>query len=107
VRRQIGGHVHAIELIVVGLSQIGVHLIFDDNMAGGTGAISATGVFQMNAEIQRDVEQRFRLSMAFIRQLAGLEFNRFADREEGNLRHCLNYTSRTCVQMALISINMV
>lgn len=51
-------------------------------------------MFQMKSEIHRHIQQRFRLSMVFIRELATLELKRLIRRQKRNFRHCANYTGR-------------
>jgi hypothetical protein len=62
-------------------------------------------MLQVQAEIQRDIEEGFGLAMAFVRQFAGLEFDRLAKRKECNLRHFLIIAGLVpCNQMPPISI---
>jgi len=61
--------------------------IFDYNVTGGAGAVSAAGVFQMNAKVECNVEQRSGFSVPFIRQFAGLELHGSAHRQERHFRH--------------------
>jgi hypothetical protein len=43
-------------------------------MAGRAGAAPTAGMFQMNIEVERDIEHRLPLSVVAIRQLATLKF---------------------------------
>lgn len=56
MERQAGGLIQAIELVVIGgvWAQVVVTLL-DDHMAGGAGAASSAGMFDMNAEVEGDV----------------------------------------------------
>ena len=40
-------------------------------MAGGAGIVAAAGMLQVNAEIEGDVEQGFRLAVILVGQLPG------------------------------------
>src|SRR6267142_7054327 len=57
-------------------------------MTGGTGAVAPTSVVEEHAVVQRDVENRLRLAMIFVRQLAMLELHRLALRQKGQA-HCI------------------
>jgi hypothetical protein len=46
-------------------------------------------VFQMEADVHREIEQRFWLSMPFVRQLALFEFECLTCWKEGNSGHCI------------------
>src|ERR1700685_708333 len=56
-------------------------------MAGSAGAASTTGMFQMDIEIQRNIENRTRLSVVAVGELAGFEFNRLLLRKESEFGH--------------------
>ncbi len=47
---QTGGHFQTVEFVVFGFGQIGF-AFFYDHVAGGTGAASAAGMFQMDVTI--------------------------------------------------------
>ena len=57
------------------------------HVAGGAGAASAAGVFELDAEVHRDVENRFGLAVLVVGKLSGLELDRLADIGERNLGH--------------------
>src|SRR5260221_11286907 len=63
-------------------------------MAGGAGVVSAAGMLQMNAEIEGDVEQGFRLAVIFVGQLPGFEFHRHIGGKKSNLGHTFSIASR-------------
>ena len=62
----IGRLFHAVELVVIHLGQIRVALL-DYNVAGCARTASTTCVFEMEPEVHRDVQERFRFAMSFIR----------------------------------------
>ena len=108
MRRQVRGHIHAVQFVIISFGEVGVEAFLHHHVTGGAGAVAAAGVLQVDAEVQRDVEQRFRLTMALIGQIAGLEFDRLADRKERNLGHLFIIAVRgTCNQMPPFSINIV
>src|SRR5580704_6178451 len=82
----IGGLLHAVELVVVHLGKIIVAFLHH-HMARRAGATAAAGVFQMEADVHRDIEQRFRLPIPFIRQLALFELECLTRWKERNSRH--------------------
>jgi hypothetical protein len=86
VELKVGSLLHAVDLVVVHLRQI-IHSVFHDNMAGGTRAASAAGMFEMKAEIHRHIEQRRWLSMPFIRHGCRVELKRLSGGKESNLGH--------------------
>ena len=51
-------------------------------------------MLQVKTEIHRDIEQRFRKAMSFVRQLSGFKFKRLSRREEGYFWH-YNYSGIT------------
>jgi len=79
---------HAVEFVVFHFRKIRVAFL-DDYVACRTRAASATGVFQVEADVHREVEKRFRLSMPFVRQLALFEFECLTCWKEGNSGHCI------------------
>lgn len=83
----IGRLFHPVEFIVVHFGKVRIAFLYH-HMARRTRAASAAGVFQMEADVHRDIEQRFRFSMPFVRQLALLELECLACWKEGNSRHC-------------------
>ena len=82
----IGRLLHAVQLIVFHLGKIGVSL-FDHHMTGRTRTTSAARVLQMEAEIHRDIQQRFGLAMTFVGQFSGLKFECLTGWQEGHFRH--------------------
>jgi DMSO/TMAO reductase YedYZ molybdopterin-dependent catalytic subunit len=86
MQRQPWRHVETVLLVVIHLGKIVVALL-DDDVAGCARTASAAGVFQMDAAVLRNVEQRFRLSVPFIRQFAGFELERDVVGKERNLWH--------------------
>jgi len=92
VRREIGRHVHAIEFVVIRFGQVAIQSVFDDHVTGRAGAVPTACVLQVNSEIDGDIKQRLGLAMSLIGQLAGLEFDGLADREESHLGHSLYYS---------------
>src|SRR5215213_4946195 len=63
--------------------------LLDDDVTGCTGAAAAAGMFERDVEVLRDVEERLRLAMVRVRQLAVLELDglRFAVDDECDLWH--------------------
>ena len=76
IQLEIGSLFDAVELIVIHLGKI-ADALFHNHMARGAGAAASARVFQMEAEIHSDVEQRFGLAMILVRQLAGFKLERF------------------------------
>lgn len=83
----VGRLLHPVEFVVLHPGKIRSAL-FHDDMAGCARAASAAGVFQMEAEVHCDIEQRFGFSMAFIRQVATIELECLFCWQERNFRHC-------------------
>src|ERR1700730_7380456 len=70
-------------------------------MTSRAGAVSSARVIEMNAEVQRHIEQRLFLAMVFIRQLAVFEGHRLAFRKEGDLNRVFTGSIRCCCSGAL------
>jgi hypothetical protein len=60
-------------------------------VAGGAGAASAAGMLKVQAEVHGNIEQRFRLSVSFVRKLVFFKFERLTRWKERNFRHWPNY----------------
>src|SRR5208337_770382 len=69
VELQVGGHVEAIGLFVVHLAEQLLALLHH-NVTGGAGAVAAAGVLQMQAEVHGHVQERLRLAVLLVGQLA-------------------------------------
>ena len=76
IELEVGSLLDAIELIVFHRRKI-FNARFHNDVTRGAGTASPAGVLQMKPEIHRDVQQRFRLAVIFIRQLAGFKFKGF------------------------------
>jgi len=72
IELEVGSLFDPVKLVVVHLGKI-VDTLFHDHVASGAGATASAGVFQMKAEIHSDIEQRLRLAVTLIRQLAGFK----------------------------------
>lgn len=86
MQRQVGGHIEAVGFVVVHRSKI-LFAVLHPNVTRGAGAVAAACVFQVKAEMQRDVQQRFGFPVLAVRQFARLELNRFIVVDESDLRH--------------------
>ena len=78
---QAGSLIHPVQLIVIRLGKIGV-AAFHNHVAGGAGAASSTGVFQLNSEIQRDVQNRLGLTVFVVREFPVFKLDRLAEIDE-------------------------
>jgi hypothetical protein len=58
-------------------------------VAGGAGAASAAGMFDVNAEIDRHIQQRFGFAMFVVRQFPVFELHRLSGVGKGHFRHTL------------------
>jgi hypothetical protein len=87
----IGRLFHAVEFIVLHLGQVGVAFL-DYNVAGCASTASATCMFEMEPEVHRDIQQRFRFAMSFIRQFTRFELERLTCWKECNSRHFRDYS---------------
>jgi hypothetical protein len=58
-------------------------------MASRAGAISAAGMIEMNAEVERNIEQRLFLAVVFVGQAAVLECDSLAFRKESDFDRVL------------------
>ena len=70
----IGGHVQAVQLIVVGLADAA--LILDPQVAGGAGADAAAGVIEKDVVVLRHIEKRHRLAVMLVRHCAEFKLDR-------------------------------
>lgn len=95
MQRQTGSHIQAVQLILFGLGKRAVGGVLHDDMAGSAGALPAAGVLQLNAEMHGDVQNRLRLSMFVVGQLAGFEFDGAIDVRERYFRHTFIVASRS------------
>ncbi len=86
VQLEVGGLFHAVDFVIFHFGQV-VGTLFGDDVAGGAGAASTTGMFQVKAEIHGDIEQRTGQAVAFIRQLAFLVFECLVGGEKSYLGH--------------------
>src|SRR5208283_1870938 len=73
VELQVGGHVKAVGLFVVHLAEQLFALLHHD-VAGGAGAVAAAGVLQVQAEVHGHVQDRLRLAVLLVGQLAVFKF---------------------------------
>ena len=64
-----------------------------DDVARSAGAVSAAGMFQMDSEVQADVEKRFGLAVLVVRQFSRLELDGLA--VNGYLGHVPLYRVRS------------
>ncbi len=85
-----GGLFHAVEFVVIHLGEVVITLLHH-HVAGGAGAATAAGMFEMQTEIHGNIKQRFRLSVSFIWQLVFFKFERLTRWKERNFRHWPNY----------------
>jgi hypothetical protein len=83
---EISGLLDAIEFVVFHLGQV-LFALFDYHVASRAGAVTAAGMLQMETEVHRDIEQRFRKPVPFVGQLPMLEFKRLSRGEESYFRH--------------------
>ena len=84
------GLLHAVEFVILHFGKIVVAFLHH-HVAGGAGAASSAGMFEVQAEVHRDIKQGFRLSMPFVRQLVFFKFERLTRWKERNFRHLPNY----------------
>ena len=76
--REIGGSLHAIEFVIIHRRKVDLSAGFHVHVASGASAASAAGMLQLNAKVQRDVENRFRFPMLLVGKFSGLELHRAA-----------------------------
>ena len=88
IQLEIGRLFHTVHFVIFHFGQV-VGTLFGDDVAGGAGAASATGMFQVKAEIHGNIEQRTGQTVAFIRQLALLVFECLVGGEKSYLGHFL------------------
>jgi hypothetical protein len=86
IQLKIGCLFHPIDLIIFNLRKI-VHALFDDHVTGGARAASSTRVFQMEAIVHRDIEQRFGEPVALVGQFARFKFKRLVSGQKSHLGH--------------------
>ncbi len=56
MERQTRSLIQAVELVVIGGIRFQIVIaLFDDHVAGGAGAASSAGVFDMDAEVNRNI----------------------------------------------------
>src|SRR5271165_4861955 len=84
VQLQIGGHVEPIGLVIVHFTEQFLALPHH-HVASGAGAVASAGVLQMKAEVHRNVEDRLRLAMVLVAQLAVFELKGLVVRKERQL----------------------
>ncbi len=75
LQREAGGHLEAIAFFVLVHFGKVFHALGDDHVAGGAGAVSAAGMFEMDSKVEADVENRFGLSVLVIGQLSRFELD--------------------------------
>ncbi len=85
-QREPGGHVQAVGFLIGHLRKV-LHALVNDHVAGGAGAVAAAGVFQVDSEVQADVQDRFGEPVFLIWQLARFELHGLP--VDGELRHNL------------------
>ena len=98
MQRQVGRGIQLVEFVIVGFRQVGVTRS-DDHMAGSASATAATGMFQMDAEVHGDVQQRLGFPVILKRQLPVFKFDRLvafcSEIRKCNLRHDFIVASET------------
>ena len=101
-QRQARRHVEPVSLVVVHLRKI-LHTLRHDDVACRTGAVATASVFQVNAVVQADIQDRLRFAVLLIRKLSLLEFYCFPvnrDLRQASLYRahprCLLHTGKTC-----------
>lgn len=101
-QRQARGHVQPVGLVVIQLGKI-FHALRHDDVTCRTGAVASAGVFEMDAVVQADIEDRFRLAVLLIRKLSLLElYSLSVDGDFGQpslyraTLRCLLHTGKTC-----------
>src|SRR4051812_14745107 len=88
IQLQVGGSVHAVELVVVSFSEV-LRSLFHPNVTRGTGAHAAAGVVEEEVVVHGDVEDRLRFAVVLIRQLAVLVLDSASLGQEGDLNQVL------------------
>ena len=81
-----GGHIDAVELVVVRLGKIVFPALHND-VTRSAGAASTARMLKLNTKIQRDIENGLWLAMVGVRELPGFEFDSLAEVGEGDLGH--------------------
>jgi hypothetical protein len=82
----VGGLFHAVQFVVFHLRKIGVALLHHD-VTSRAGAASAAGMFEVKPVVHRDIENRFRLAMPLVGQLARFKLECLSCWKEGYFRH--------------------
>jgi hypothetical protein len=70
-------------------------------------AVTATGVIQVNAVIQRDIQDRTLKTMLFVRHCFGIELNRDIRRQESYLGHTSIIASHHYPAISILSIGII
>jgi hypothetical protein len=86
MQAQIGCGVQPVLFLFCHFRQILLSLLHP-YVAGGAGAASSTCVFEVESEVQSDIEKRFGSSMFAVGKAAGLELDGLAVIDKGDLRH--------------------
>ena len=76
IQLQVGGHIEPVGFFIVELAQQFLALA-NYHMTSGAGAVAAAGMLKVNPEVERYIQQRLRLAVILVRQLAGFEFECF------------------------------
>jgi len=90
---EIGSGIQPVHFVFLHLRQV-LFTLLHHNVASGAGVVASTGMLQMNAAIQGDIQQRFRQAMVFIRQLPGFELHRFAFGKKSYFGHTSSIAGR-------------
>jgi hypothetical protein len=73
MQRQARGHIQAVGFVFFHGAQV-FFAFLDDHMTGGTGAGTAAGMFEMKAEVFREIKDAHGQAVAAVGHLAGLPF---------------------------------
>ena len=85
-QRETRGHVQAVGFLIGHFRKI-LHALVHDDVAGSAGAVAAAGMFQVNSEVEADVQDRSGQPVFLVGQLACLELYGFP--VDSELRHNL------------------
>jgi len=88
MKSQAGGLVEPVHFVVIRRIRTQILIaLFHDHVAGGAGAASSAGVFDLHAEIDGDVQNGLGFAMFVVGKLAGLKFDSLPLRQKRNFGH--------------------
>lgn len=98
-------HIQPVKLIIVGFGKIFI-AAGHDHVTSGASATPSAGVLELNAEIERHIQNRFGLAMFVVRQLAVLELDGLVEISKRDLGHTFILAASAIPVFAILVVHV-